>query len=324
MNFKSLGDLDRDILRWIPSLPPGIEAIVAIPRSGLLVGSILSLQTNLPMTDVERFLEGRLIESGLSKRTGWSSSEFFSRRRKVLVLDDSVCSGTQLKKTRADLAPMAEKHDLVFGALYVVPGAESFVDCHLEVLPAPRLFAWNLMHSTQLADACVDIDGILCRDPLAEENDDGPKYDEFLRTVPPKIKPSRKIRALVTCRLEKYRPQTAQWLRNNGIDYEELVMWNLPDGKARLAHGGHGAFKAGVYTRLGTSLFIESSASQAVDIARHSGKWVVCFDTGELVSPNEEAEALQAASNSAKVRATATLLYFYHLAAGFKRLLLRK
>lgn len=36
-----------------------------------------------------------------------------------------------------------------------------------------------------LKKACLDIDGVLCVDPTPEENDDGPRYREFLLTPNP-------------------------------------------------------------------------------------------------------------------------------------------
>lgn len=72
----------------------------------------------------------------------------------------------------------------------------------------PRVFEWNVLHHPVLNDACVDIDGVLCRDPTPAENDDGRKYREFLSTVEPTIVPGQRIGHLVTSRLEQYRPKT--------------------------------------------------------------------------------------------------------------------
>jgi hypothetical protein len=40
--------------------------------------------------------------------------------------------------------------------------------------------------------------------------------------------PNFEIDAVVTGRLEKYRPQTEQWLANNGVGYKELRMRQDP------------------------------------------------------------------------------------------------
>ena len=91
------------------------------------------------------------------------------------------------------------------------------IDYFYRYLPLPRIFEWNLFHHPILEQTCVDIDGVLCNDPEESENDDGPKYEQFLRTVKPIYIPTKEIGWLVTCRLEKYRELTAEWLERNSV-----------------------------------------------------------------------------------------------------------
>ena len=42
-----------------------------------------------------------------------------------------------------------------------------------------------MIHSTSLENCCVDIDGVLCKDPTAEDNDEGPNYERFLSNAVP-------------------------------------------------------------------------------------------------------------------------------------------
>jgi len=42
------------------------------------------------------------------------------------------------------------------------------------------VFEWNALHHSNPERFCVDIDGVLCRDPTEAENDDGESYLEFL------------------------------------------------------------------------------------------------------------------------------------------------
>ena len=46
------------------------------------------------------------------------------------------------------------------------------------------------MHHSFLNDSCLDIDGVLCRDPSPEENDDGPRYEKFLTETNPLVIPT--------------------------------------------------------------------------------------------------------------------------------------
>lgn len=135
-------------------------------------------------------------------------------------------------------------------------------------MPTPRLFQWNYLNHAVAGRACFDIDGVLCFDPSEEQNDDGPKYVDFLLHARPLYIPGYKIAALVTSRLEKYRPQTEQWLRENGVQYDKLYMLNVASKEERIRLGCHADFKAETYKRLDDCiLFVESNSRQARQIA---------------------------------------------------------
>lgn len=115
------------------------------------------------------------------------------------------------------------------------------------------------------------------------KNDDGPKYVDFLLHARPLYIPGYKIAALVTSRLEKYRPQTEQWLRENGVQYDKLYMLNVASKEERIRLGCHADFKAETYKRLDDCiLFVESNSRQARQIAEKSGKPVICAETDEM------------------------------------------
>ncbi len=284
MNFRSIATLNDQVLQWIPRLPRDLELIVGIPRSGMLVGNLLALYLNIPLTDLEGFRSGRVFIPGERCRLE-RSEEYLAQRRKVLVVDDSVLYGTQMKQVREQLRPLSDRHRLHFAAVYMQPGQEKLVDFYCELLPRPRLFEWHLMHHPNLRHWCVDIDGVLCDDPTVAENDDGENYQRFLDEVPPKLIPSKEIGWLVTCRLEKYRLQTERWLARHGVRHRHLLMMDHPDMASRKAAGGHARHKAAIYRKTGAPLFIESCPRQAVEIARLSGKSVFCYGTREMINP---------------------------------------
>ncbi len=69
-----------------------------------------------------------------------------------------------------------------------------------------------------LENFCVDIDGILCRDPTREENDDGPKYRELIR---PSIRSVLRTEAgRPHPSLENYRARLPPGVRNTGSSRE--------------------------------------------------------------------------------------------------------
>jgi uncharacterized HAD superfamily protein len=157
------------------------------------------------------------------------------------------------------------------------------VDYCLEHVSTPRYFQWNIFNHTTLNKACFDIDGVLCVDPTDAQNDDGPKYRQFLLNAEPLYIPGTKLGTLVTSRLEKYRKETETWLRKHQIQYQELVMLDLPSAEARQKANNHSKHKAGHYSSSNYVLFVESDLRQAVEINRLTKKPVFCTQTFEMI-----------------------------------------
>lgn len=284
MNYRSVSDLNEAIKCWICQLPEDLNIIVGIPRSGLLVANLLALYLNLPLTDVEGLCQRRILSTG-PRLDEKRIPNFSNKDLKVLVVDDSVYSGTQMEKVKEKIESAKLPYRIYYGAVYITPHGHKYVDYWYEIVDLPRCFEWNIMHHGILTSSCVDIDGVLCRDPTEEENDDGERYREFLANVKPLLVPTKPIGWLVTCRLEKYRELTESWLRKHGIQYKCLLMMGLPDKATRLALGNHAKFKAEIYKSVNASLFIESSYQQALEIAQRTGKPVFCFETGQMIKP---------------------------------------
>jgi len=282
--YRSIADLNETIIRNMHRVPRDIDLVVGIPRSGLLAANILALHLNLPLTDLDGFLAGRLLNGGV--RTKKHSLVLDgSQKLKVLVIDDSLWSGNSIQSARSRIESTGVSHNILYGAVFVNPTNVKQADLWFEKVRPPRVFEWNIMHCAILERSCVDIDGVLCRDPTPEENDDGPKYEEFLRTAEPLLLPTVPVGWLVTCRLEKYRRQTEQWLTEHGVQYGELVMMDLPSKEARIASGSHARFKAEVFKATDAMLFLESSARQAQEIAVRAGKSVFCLETRRMEQP---------------------------------------
>lgn len=316
MNYRSFSDLQKCLLNNLDKIPRDIGLIVGIPRSGLLVANLLALYLELPFTDFDSFLEGRLLSVG---RTRGKNTQRVTKteNRRVLVVDDSANTGATLEQVKDKISSSRIDKDIIYGAVYVTSEGKKNVDIYFEILPLPRIFDWNLFHHYHLRNCCVDIDGVLCRDPYPEENDDGKEYRKFIETVPPKIIPSREIGWIVTCRLEKYRSLTEEWLAKQGIKYQKLIMMDYPDMKTRKARGNHAEFKAEIFQKTSALLFIESSKFQAQKIANISGKAVFCVESWGMVPPTRPDSKIKYISYKLKLR----YKYFKNKAKGFiKRL----
>lgn len=282
MNYRTVEDLNANTHNLAKRLAGDIDLVVGIPRSGVLAANLLSLHLDVPMTDILGLCEGRIFDTGERYEGPNALDELDS----VLVVDDSVLTGGQMTKTRNRLAEHDFPFEITFAAVYISPYGHQYVDYWCEVVPSPRVFEWNVLHHTLLPDFCVDIDGVLCRDPTSEENDDGPNYREFLTTVEPNIVPKQRIGWLVTSRLEKYRPETERWLADHGIKYDSLVMMDVPDMETRRKQGNYSQYKADVYESADADLFIESEPSQAAEICRKTNRPVFCYDTKEMLNPS--------------------------------------
>jgi len=286
VNYRSLATLNRQLSAWIGRLPLELDLIVGIPRSGLLAASLLSLHRNLPFSDVDGFLSGRIISTGW-RYGGGGPADLLASPREILVVDDSLQTGQEMVRAKERITSARLPHRVYYAAVYVAPGEEHQVDFYCEALSNPRCFEWNILHHSFLENSCMDLDGILCRDPSEEENDDGPRYRTFLRTAEPLRIPSVPIGWVVTCRLEKYRDLTERWLARYGVKHRNLYMMDLPTREARVRSDSHASYKAEIYRRTNATLFIESAYTQAVRIAGLSRKDVLCSETWELVRPDE-------------------------------------
>jgi uncharacterized HAD superfamily protein len=285
MNYRSIADLNDDVIAGLPLIPTDVELVVGIPRSGLLAGTLVALALNVPVTDVEGFLAGRILCSGRTRRRDLFQADPHKARR-VLVMDDSADTGQSMREARERLVSAFPEIPFSFCVVYGTSSRCDGVDIILKIVPQPRLFQWNVMHHNILAQCCVDIDGVLCTDPTEQENDDGEKYLKFLLNASPILTPTRRIGWLVTSRLEKYRSETEAWLRKRDIAYDELIMLDLPTREERLRSRSHATFKAETYRKIPNALlFIESEREQARDICHFAGKPVLSIGSQELFMP---------------------------------------
>lgn len=279
LEYRSIADMNRLILENLHKLPKNIDLVVGIPRSGMLPANLIALYLNRPFTDIDSFIEGRIYSSG-ERGAHIDTSTYKS----ILIVDDSINSGSALDKAKKKLIPVLDKFKYYFGVVFATTDSVEKVDFYCEIIDSLRVFQWNIFHHRFIEYACVDIDGVLCVDPPVD--DDGPLYKDYIKNAPPLYIPTLTIDTLVSCRLEKYRKETEEWLANNNVKYKKLIMLNLPSKSERIKWGKHGQFKGEVMKKSGNILFIESSLSQAEEINRISGKPVFCTENFSIIDSN--------------------------------------
>ena len=266
------------ILKNLYKFPHDVDLIVGIPRSGMLPANMLSLFLNKPYTDIDSFIEGRVFSCG-------DRGSFIQtvQSMNVIIIDDSIHSGGALCRAKEKLKHISSKYTLKYAVVYATTQTKSMVDCYCEVIDGGRIFQWNLFHhKTYIPESCFDIDGVLCPNPPID--DDGPEYYKYISNAPSLYIPSVKIGTLVSCRLEKYRSVTEAWLKQQGIEYDELIMLDLPDKATRQKWGKHGEYKGNIYKKSDRILFIESSLEEAKTILQISEKPVFCIENFSMLN----------------------------------------
>lgn len=286
MNFITYSQLNNDICKNLHKLPIDIDLVVGIPRSGMLVASIIALYRNVPFTDIDTLLSGKFYSTGSTRKSKrWIQS--VDEAKHILIVDDSISTGEAMKRVKKQINLMDLNCKKTYCAIYALPTSIMSVDVFFKIYNQPRMFEWNYMHHWGLKYACVDIDGVLCVDPGILQNDDSHRYENFLINAIPKIIPTQPIGYLVTCRLEKYRSMTESWLRKYDVEYDNLIMLDVPDASTRLRDINQGKFKGEIYKNTDSFIFIESSYEQAVDICKVAKKPVFCIENSQLINSNE-------------------------------------
>lgn len=277
MNYRSIAELNDDVVAWSRRLPPDLDLVVGVPRSGLLVANLLALHLNMPMTDVDGLIAGRLIGAG--RRLDRVAAPGGGRALRVLVVDDSLWSGRQMGKVRDRVAAAGLPHSVRYGAVYVIPRAVDLVDFHFRKLSLPRVFEWNVLHHPSLCESCMAADGVLW-----------PAEEGQCATGRPLFAPTRIIGTLVAAQPETMRPRIEAWLACHGIGYRELVL--VPPPEPRFGRDRRAVIleKAALYRRRDAWLFVEASEEDAAGLAEAVGRPVYSAATRRMVYPGRPGE----------------------------------
>ena len=280
LNYKTYQDLSQDIKKNLHKLPKDIDLVVGVPRSGMTPAYMIGLMLSKQVCSLREFI------SGDYKVLATHRIKLNDNIKNILIVDDSINSGKASLDVKQAIqeAKLDQQFNITYLAVYYRDdNHKNFIDIGLERVPSPRVFQWNYLNHCFLQDAAFDIDGVLCFDPTPEENDDGPKYKNFILNARPLFIPQYKIPYIITSRLEQYRPETEEWLKKNNVQYDHLIMLSGYTAEQRRKLNLHAKFKAEQYKNLpDIQLFIESDKRQAQEISNLTGKLCFCASTDEL------------------------------------------
>ena len=286
-HFLTVNDLASDSVKLANALPPDVEAIVGIARSGITPANIVATMLHLPLLSI-RQTKGDVVQVGNGWRMGGTEHIGVNDGAKVAIIDDTSMTGNSFKAIK----PIADAQfkDYVTACVYTNPLSTGKPDIWVHELAWPHLLEWNLFNSVLSPNAAVDFDGILCHDCAGWQDDDGLNYLGFVKNALPKyLTRKTAIPLIVTARIEKYRSETEDWLRRHGVRFNQLIMHpaktlaerrrdDIAAYKAR-----HFAAWAKAHTpRPRPSMFIESDDLQARRIAEITNRLVICPTTAKV------------------------------------------
>jgi hypoxanthine phosphoribosyltransferase len=257
LNYINYNTLIADTLKLCKRLPRKYDIVVGIPNSGMIPAHVIGFTLGVPVYNI---------------------NEFRLHVKNVLLVDDSITSGNTMNGAKGFL-----QDENIDTAVIYTDRPDMDVTYFQKQIDAPRVFQWNIFKHGHLENACLDIDGVLSKDPDFVEDDNKPdQMREFILNTEPLHIPKRTVKAFITNRIEKYRPETEQWLKKHNIKYKHLIMAPFDTANERRKYftqlGGNGFWKAQKYKEILGAWFIESNITQAKQIKSIIKDSVYCTD----------------------------------------------
>lgn len=273
ITIKTVGDMNRVIAENLHKIKRNeYDAIVGIPRSGMIPASLIATHLQMPLADVEGFCDDRIYKRFHNK----------TKATRILLVDDTVNKGRAMDWAVQTIKERKPQTQITrFAVWHSAKTEPNMIDMTFGLCASPRVFQYNMWKHIRLPNWGFDFDGVFCRDPEKRENDDGPLYRNFLTKAETLFLPNRPIGHIVTARLEKYRPETEAWLKKHNIEYTGLHMMDFKTKQERMEAGGRGQWKGDKAKELGVEMFIESNPGQARKIAEVAKIPVWCTSTQE-------------------------------------------
>jgi orotate phosphoribosyltransferase len=263
--FVSFGELVQWTMEWTDRLPQ-VDLVVAVPRSGLLVGSIIALRRAIALTTPER-----------DATSVWVSRHIEQRDiRRILLVDDSIATGRALREAYASVKTNYPDAQIMTAALIATGDSRRKVDYCGMVIESPRIFEWNVMH-VKRGVVAFDLDGVLAEEPAPGLRKDDARYRSWITNAAVHLIPNYSIDVIISNRPQYVRAETEAWLRSHGVRYERLEL--APND---IGQSGKHEHKVSILREIKADLFIESSPSEAESIAKETHIPVLCIGNRRL------------------------------------------
>lgn len=250
--------LAQDAVLLCKQLPPKIDGICGIPRSGMIPAATIAAMMHLPLYSYQK---------GVAKYVG-NGQRFqpADKPKNMLFVDDTCMGGNTVKKLAGSVKGYT-------AAIYCNPHATDKPDYWVKDLEPPHLLEWNLFNSGFIPQMAFDMDGVLCYDQTPDRWDPTTAQVRYMARKQPIT--------IITARMEKDRGSTQRWLYRHGFNVDKLIMYPGTESD-RIKPQAISKYKAQQVQDLKVDWFVESCPQQAREIAEFSGAWVICTANGEV------------------------------------------
>lgn len=281
-NFVTIDQATIWTNQWVRTFPQQYDLIVGVPRSGMLIATIIALKLGKGLTTPDLLKLGKYWHSSQAG-DGFSLDDV----KHILLVDDSIDKGRAMRTALDQIRSTGRTFEITRGALIVREDTKHLADLYFRVIEPPRTFEWNILHRKIASYSAqgilaVDLDGVLCANPPAGADNDEAWYLEWIRAANPYLIPRFEIDHIVTCRLEKYRQETERWLERQGVRYGKLHMWDVPNKGLRGENFAD--HKIDMLLKLKPDLFWESDLKQAERIWQATRIPTLCVDEMTLLN----------------------------------------
>lgn len=274
LKFLKTEDLIADTLKLIPSLGR-IARVIGIARSGMLPATVVATHTGCELWSIDQQSLTMQHLGGGARTTTFNPD----KSGKTILIDDSAWTGAAMRSCLPVV--QAQFPDAETASIYWRDKPECYRPQHVGDAYDVHYFEWNIEHVSWSNDIGWDMDGVLCRDFTADEDDDGERYIETMRNMEPtKWCVASKPKTIITARRSVYRDQTKAWLTKHNINVNRLIMWT--GGYERKAEV-IAAWKASMIKAHRLRVYVESSTAMAklISVATAKINWnipVICTE----------------------------------------------
>jgi hypoxanthine phosphoribosyltransferase len=243
---------------WARTLPRKFDAVIGIPREGMIAAYIIGIEHGIPVASLDTFLNNSFHKPSQIK----TDKEY----KNILLVDEVVDTGKSMERAQAQLLNIDPTLKISKATTFINPRRIKDVDYYFDIKTNAMLLDLDSPDSPISHTLCTDLDGVLCEDTPARMSEN--EQINFWKNAKPYRIPVYKIPTIVTGRHEKYRKLTEKWLKKNNVKYQRLIM--AQEGETPLDT------KIGVIRRFKPGLFQESDILQSELIHLSTGCRVLC------------------------------------------------